>query len=99
MTAIIVQRLPADRPGSDIIEPLAVTDFVALDRGRQEIDDNTPARLEDVTVVYTAGVSLGDTVKVSDALQGPSWTGKVEALSHRASGARVVTVMRIRRPL
>lgn len=38
MIAIIVQRPPADRQGTDITDPLITSDLAARERGRNEID-------------------------------------------------------------
>lgn len=83
MTDLIVIRFLGDKEGDDIIDELLSTDAAALSRGRAELDQRATAQVERVvTVPYEAGVELGQTVQISDTLQGQTYIGKVTGLDY-----------------
>lgn len=64
MIAITVQREPADKQGPDITDPLLTAENAALERGRNEIDHNSTARIiESITGPYRRFVAPGSLAK------------------------------------
>lgn len=81
MTDLVVVRGEGHRPGEDILDPLLVTDQLALARGRMELDEGELSNRLDITIPLT-DVRLGETFRVQGSLSGQS-VGKVISLSHR----------------
>lgn len=84
MPDIIVRRNGGRNPGEDIVDPLIATDAVALQRGRQELDENaqgfTPVS---TTIVPRSGLQPGQVVEVNDSHQGASYRAKVTSVTLR----------------
>lgn len=80
MVDIVVQRGEADRPGTDIAEPLLATVPAALARGAAELDSGEPADKISLTIA-ARDVRLGETVTLADPVAG-RWAGKVSGVTH-----------------
>ena len=70
MIDVTVARDPADNPGEDIINPMILTEGMAIQRGRKEIDANSKIAVVSLDAIYRSGLKPGHTVQVLDALQG-----------------------------
>lgn len=94
MVWLAVTRYAGDRRAAPIIDPLIVTDAVAINRGRNALDKlaHRPSIVR-VQATYRDGVRLGMVVEVRDELQGISWKGKIVGLSYsNASGGPEVSL-------
>jgi hypothetical protein len=97
---IIVRRLPADRRGEDIVEPLLSDMTACIMRGRNEIDAASMSEDVDISMVPLPTAYVGALVETHDALYGESWKGKITGISHSASaGEMPTTTLRIARPV
>jgi hypothetical protein len=93
---IIVQRSPADKCGDDIVDPLISTVSVALNRGRNELDDKAePSRVIRYQIIYRPGLQSGQIIEVHDGLRGISFRGKLVGLHHSLSGGSAITEVAI----
>ena len=72
---IIVRRLPADRRGADIVDPLLTDLEVCLARGRNAIDAAAAHEDVDVSMIPLPAASVGMLIESHDALYGESWRG------------------------
>ena len=91
MTDLVVVRFLGDKDGDDIVEELLSTDAAALSRGRAEMDLRSTAQVEKtVDVVYTAGLENGQTVEISDELQGETYIGKIIGLDYSMALASAI---------
>lgn len=98
MTDITVIRGTGERAGDDIYSPLLCTDLAAVNRGRAEIDANTPAAEIVVRSRYQPDVNHGDLVEVR-VRQKTAWRGKITAYRHFGSANGVWTELTLWRPL
>lgn len=94
---IVVQRGAGQHPGPDVVHGLLGSLAAALSRGRAEIDAGEPLREVRLTCAVRPGVAPGQLAEVHDALQGASWRGQVERVTHRQVGPRATTSMEILR--
>lgn len=99
MVDIVVQRGLGDRDGGIIEDPLIITVDVALQRGRNTIDEHSPQQPVALVTRFRTGVEVGQLVEVHDAFQGESWRGKIVGLSHSWQGGFPLTELTIRRPV
>ena len=83
MVWIIVQRGDGSFRGPPIENELITEDYVAVERGRNELDQYTsyPQNV-DLTTLYRTGVRNGQVVRVLDSLQGIEWFGKIIGIRH-----------------
>jgi hypothetical protein len=97
--AIIVRRGKGSHPGDDIIDPLITALPVALQRGRNEMDERASG-LQDVEleIPFRPNLRNGQVVQVVDLLFGVTWYGKITGLTHRGELASMVTSMKLKRP-
>lgn len=85
MMQVTVQRQPANRQGPDIVDPLLVSEPVAVERGRNEIDANCTPRVQVVMeTVPLAGVRINRVVEVQD-MAAPAWRGLLTGIAIRMS--------------
>jgi hypothetical protein len=101
MFSVTVRRGDGLHPGEDIVEPLITTLPVALERGRNELDDRAHALQEvDLVVHFRPGLRLGQVIEVQESLFGVSWFGKIVGLSHAFSENQQapLTTIRLKRP-
>nr|WP_321465172.1 hypothetical protein [uncultured Desulfobulbus sp.] len=76
MISILVERLPADRTGDDIVDPLLTSETAALERGRNEIDGQCSDRtLVTVTGPHRRWIQPGRLVRYHGIRS--SWIGLV----------------------
>lgn len=76
---IIVSRLPGDRPGPAIVDPLLVTEPVGVARGTGEIDYSASKSDERGTCLLMPYMPTGSMMHVTEA--GGSYRGKLTAYS------------------
>ena len=77
MISVLVQRLPGDKQGPDISDPLITTVQVAQERGRREIDYNCSNRqLISSTGPLAGYMRPGKLVEVADA-EKITWRGMI----------------------
>lgn len=98
MTTITVMRSAGDRPGEDIVDPLASEVQALIERGRNEIDEATPADGVEHVVRFDPAYRSGDLVEVNDSQQGATWRGKITAVEHVFEPVDRYTRLTIRRP-
>lgn len=99
MTDIFVQRGAGDLQGEDIVDPLITTIGVAIQRGRNELDERASAMQEvEVETVFRAGVRAGQLARFFDIQRGETWFGKITGVTHRVGGGEVTTTLQVRRP-
>lgn len=103
MIDIIVQRGSGARPGADIVDPLIASVPVAIQRGRNELDERASGMREvSVEVVYRTGVRAGQLARFYDAQLGQIWTGKIAGISHSVSNVngslQTITTLKVKRP-
>ena len=97
---IIVSRLPADKRGDDIMEPLLSDVDACIARGRNEIDAASMSEDVDISMVPKASAYVGALIETHDALYGESWKGKIVGVSHSAGVEEIpITTLRIVRPV
>lgn len=79
MISVIVERAPGDKQGPDISDPLITSTLVAVERGRNEIDDNCSSR-ETVqsTGPFKGFIRPGSMAEVADSEQ-QVWRGIVQS--------------------
>jgi hypothetical protein len=100
---IFVQRGAGDRPGDNIVDPLITSIPVAVQRGRNELDERATAQ-QDVTreTLFRAGVRCGQLARVVDFDHGETWLGKITGITHTVRKAdesvQLTTSLSIRRP-
>lgn len=96
---IFVQRGSGNKPGDDIVDTLVSEVAVAVQRGRNELDERAQ-RMQVVAldVLYRTGVRLGKLAQCNDAVRGV-WTGKVAGISHRVRGVELTTTLQLKRPV
>jgi len=83
VTDLIVVRFLGDKEGDDIVDELLATDAAALSRGRAELDLRSTAQSErTIRVPYQAGLETGQTIEVTDELQGSTYLGKITGLQY-----------------
>ena len=95
---IVVIRGDGLRQGADIEDRLICEVIVAIERGRNECDENSGLQSIAITSVQRASIRPGMTVRVEDSLQGASWVGKIAALRHNTSEGEALTELTIQRP-
>jgi len=96
---IFVQRGSGNKQGEDIVDPLITSIPVALQRGRNELDEQSSAPQDiSVEVVYRDGVRLGQVAKFYDAQTGLEWLGKITGITHRSSGVELLTTLQVKKP-
>jgi hypothetical protein len=75
---IIVQRAPGDKQGPDIVDPLLVSEPVAVARGSREIDHSSTSRsIEQGNCPLMPYLAPGSLVNVTEA--GSIYRGKLTA--------------------
>jgi len=79
---IVVIRLPGDKKGPDIIDPLLSNAVVAVIRGTADIQDNEPIDTVALSANYRTGIKTGQILEILDILQGEVWRGKVIGITH-----------------
>jgi len=78
MSSISVIRLPGNRPGPDIVDPLLATDRLRLARGRAQIDSECSSReTVGVSARHLGWIAPGSLVQVVDLERG-TWFGIVD---------------------
>jgi hypothetical protein len=97
VTDITVTRGAGDRAADDVYSPLLCTDLAAVNRGRAEIDANTPAAEVVVRSRYQPGINHGQLVEVR-IRQRPPWRGKIIAYRHHGNADGAWTELTIWRP-
>ncbi len=91
MIDLIVYRGLGEREGAEIFEPLLSAVAPALQRGKFEIDFNTPKVEYRVEVAYEETLSMGDEVSIQDPPTGRVMFGMVKNFSHVRDGVQVYT--------
>lgn len=94
---VLVARGAADNQGEDIIDPLITSVPVALSRGQVEIDRYAKGVPVTMQIRFRAGLELGQTVEVIDALQGAAWRGKIISIEHGVEGPVLATTLQVMR--
>jgi len=77
---IIVERIPADKWGPNVVDPLLVTEPVALARGTREVDYHSTNRsLENGNCILLPYMASGSLINVTEA--NGSYRGKLKKYS------------------
>lgn len=98
MIDLIVVRGAGDQYGADIENPMITTTPVALQKGRNVIDESSGQQTVILVCNYRVGIRRGQTVTIMDALQGQTWVGKVSGIAHRTYGTALLTELTVERP-
>jgi|GEM_PF-1323236 len=103
MIDIIVQRGAGDRPGADIVDPLISAIPVAIQRGRNELDERSSAMTEmEEETIYRLGVRVGDLADFHDLKTGEIWKGKIAGVTHNVrkvnNALEITTTLHVKRP-
>lgn len=98
MIDLYVFRGAGDRDGDEIFDPLLCDIAPALQRGKYEIDFNTPKIQQTMEVGYASAVRAGDQVSVSDSRTGEVIYGVLRDYSHVLDGPTVYTRISIEVP-
>lgn len=96
---IIVTRGDGLTEGEPIIDPFIGTVGAALDRGRNELDEQA-SNLQPVVIEapYRVAVKLGQLVQVEDDETPEVYRAKIIGIDTRFAGVEIVTVLRLIRP-
>lgn len=100
---LFVQRGDGARPGDDIVDPLISAIPVAIQRGRNELDERATAP-QQVTAetVYRAGVRRGHLARFYDMQNGITFASKVTGITHQigkvGNSVQLTTTLRVTRP-
>lgn len=83
--SICVIRGSGKCQGEDITDPLIINEVIALERARQELNDNAHS-LQNVAIVipYTTGLRIGGLIEILDSFQGASYKARIVSISHRS---------------
>ncbi len=93
---IFVQRDNGDKRGDDIVDPLIGSVPVAIQRGRNELDERASGMQQvEAETVYRDGVRLGQVARFFDTA---AWYGKVVGVTHRYNGEALTTSLQVKRP-
>jgi len=100
---LFVQRGAGDRPGEDIVDPLISAIPVAIQRGRNELDEQASApQSVNAETVYRAGVRRGQLARFYDIQNGIQSTAKVTGITHQVKkvgeSVQLTTSLRVKRP-
>lgn len=95
MIDLFVYRGMGERDGGEIFDPLLSDVAPALQRGKFEIDFNTPKVEHTLEVEYTPTLRPGDEVSVRDSRTNNVIFGVVKEFSHVRDGATVFTTLSI----
>lgn len=95
MIDLIVFRGLGERDGGEIFDPLLSDTAPALQRGKFEIDFNTPKILHQLEVAYLPTLRLGDEVSISDPRVSEVFFGAVKEFSHVREGVTVYTAVSV----
>lgn len=101
---LFVQRGVGGRPGENVVDPLVASIPVAIQRGRNELDERAHAQQDvELETVYRAGVRQGSLARVHDLHSGEIWTGKITGITHNVRKAgdsvQTTTTLRVKRPV
>ena len=101
---IFVQRGAGSKPGENIVDPLVSSIPVAIQRGRNELDERSHAQQDvELETVYRAGVRLGNLSRDHDMHSGEIWTGKNIGITHNVrrvgDSVQTTTTLRVKRPV
>ena len=95
---VIVQRDGGLKQGKDIVDALIATVAVALNRGRNELDQQaTPKTPVELTTVYRSGVGLGQLAEVAEGIRAEIYRGKIIRIRHQISPDRATTSLTVQR--
>ncbi len=96
---IFVQRNAGAHRGDDIVDPLIGSIPVAIQRGRNELDDRASGtQVVEVEAVYRTGLRLGQLGQFFDVQTGDTWFGKISGISHHWNGQELTTTLQIKKP-
>jgi hypothetical protein len=99
MIDIFVQRGSGDSAGDDIIDPLMSTLAVALQRGRNELDERSSSMQQvSLEIAYRPDVRAGQVGAFLDIQNGLVWFGKISGISHTFDGSSLITTLIVKRP-
>lgn len=84
--------------GEEIVDRLLEHEGVAVARGRSLIDANAKASVAYLNTRYRAGLEVGQTVRVLDAVLGEAWYGKITSVALSVEGVDVSADLEIERP-
>ncbi len=95
MIDLFVYRGLGERDGGEIFDPLLSEVAPALQRGKFEIDFNTPKVEHSLEVAYSPALRPGDEVSVRDSRTNEVVFGVVKDFSHVRDGVVVYTTLSI----
>ncbi len=95
MIDLFVYRGLGERDGGEIFDPLLSDVAPALQRGKFEIDFNTPKIDHSLEVEYTPALRPGDEVSVRNSRTNEVIFGVVKEFSHVRNGVSVYTTLSI----
>lgn len=90
MIDIIVFRFAGDKEGEEIFDPLLSDVVAAIQRGKFEIDFNTPTIPTAMEIEYTPSMRPGNQVAAIDSRTGEVVYGVVKDFSHVATPEAVI---------
>lgn len=99
MIDVTAQRGAGDIVGETIENPLIVTQGVAIERGRREIEKATKISLIRLRTRYQSGFKIGSLIEVLDSLQGAAWRGVVTSIDVAYDGLGLFVELGVERPL
>lgn len=96
---VTVVRYGGDYPGEDIIDPYIGSEQAAIQRGRNELDENSSGlQPVDLTIPYTSGIVPGKYIKVHDYELSEVWVGKCVSVRIQKDGPAILMQIRVKRP-
>lgn len=97
---LIVQRGDGSKPGEDFESPLLTLAAVALEKGRNLLNEGARSYSPSLSVRYRKGIRPGQLAEVHDAAQGESWRGRIKSVNIRMTGvdSPIVVSMVLERP-
>lgn len=91
MIDLIVFRFAGDKEGEEIFDPLLSDVSAAIQRGKFEIDFNTPTIPTALEIEYTATMRQGNQIAAIDSRTGGVVYGVVKDFSHVIDGPVIFT--------
>lgn len=98
MIDLIVFRFAGDKEGEEIFDPLLSDVVAALQRGKFEIDFNTPKIPTSMEIEYTPSMRCGNQVAAVDSRTGEVVYGVVKDFSHVVDGPTIYTKVNMEVP-
>lgn len=96
MIDIVVSRGSNRKEGDPFVNPLLSDPYIAEVKGAALLDEFAEDHSTLIlTIPYTSGLCLGQTVRVDEGVNSLIWVGKVVALNHKVSDGTFTTEITI----